>query len=731
MPTRSLLLTLLLSACLVNEDLYQSRQDLLRDDDGDGFGEDDCDDNDPDRHPSAPELCDGEDDNCNGTIDEGAIDRIWYLDADGDGFANPNAPQVSCPPPGPDYRLEALDCDDEDATIHPNASESCDGFDNNCDGATDEEPSVDASTWYLDADTDGYGDAEEGTRACNAPSDRHVSRPGDCDDTNSTIFPGAGELCDGIDQDCDGRVDDAPLVDPEAWYPDDDGDGYGDGSSPISSCGMGDGFVQENTDCDDRDDTVHPGAEEVCNNEFDDNCNDSPDGCVWPNSTDLEDHTIIRGVTTVDGLGYSGTVGDIDADGKPEAIIGAAAASASETELNYLGAVAVFESPISPVNRNYPEAETLLVGSGETTRAGRAVVAADINGDSFDDLLIGAPGESSRVSRSGAMYVIYGPHRGSGSIESFANWSLFGDTSTERIGDRLFAVGDLSGDGVDDFAMSNTLGATSSTAVPDGGAVYLFTSAGAGEEIARGASSTLIYSDGTGDDLGRGVVGLDIDGDGIHDLAAGAQEGGDDDQGITGLYFGPLGASLDIYDADLIWQGVDEFDSFGCALAAGDMNGDGAEDLVASACQEGSADGFAGSVYIFFGGSSVTPSTSMLSAGDAEHKIRNDALPVGFNTVSTLGDLNRDGFDDLGLAAGNAAMFYGPFEGGVELASTYDVILQSSGRDGDAYMNVMVNGGDLFGDGADDIFIGSSDYNGGDTSISGYGRAYLIPGISW
>ena len=316
-----LLALLLLGGCLINDDLYNQQVETLRDDDGDGYAADDCDDNDATRHPGADELCDGEDDNCNGDVDEGAIDRTWYLDADGDGFANPNAPQVSCPPPGPDYHLDAEDCDDNDNAIHPNASESCDGVDNNCDGAIDEEPTVDAPYWYLDADTDGYGDASDSTRACAAPSDRHVALPGDCDDANRTIFPGAGELCDGVDQDCDGRIDDAPLVDPGAWYPDDDGDGYGDGSSVIATCEPAEGFISDNTDCDDTRDSVNPAVVEVCNNGLDDNCNEDPDGCDWPTETDLDDHTIISGETGIDQVGYAGAIGDLDGDSRSEVIL--------------------------------------------------------------------------------------------------------------------------------------------------------------------------------------------------------------------------------------------------------------------------------------------------------------------------------------------------------------------------------------------------------------------------
>ncbi|MCK6525322.1 hypothetical protein L6R49_28285 [Myxococcota bacterium] len=181
------------------------------DEDGDGLTDDvDCDDSDA-------------------SVTTGPT---WYVDADADGFGNPSYAQAACEAPA-GYADNGLDCDDGEASVYPDAAESCDGLDNNCDGEFDEALTL---AWYADIDGDGYGDPAELYEGCLAPTDLYVAQGGDCDDREATIYPGAETACDGLDRDCDGLIDD-----------DDDLDGYAD-----AACG-GD-------DCVDDDATIYPEA---------------------------------------------------------------------------------------------------------------------------------------------------------------------------------------------------------------------------------------------------------------------------------------------------------------------------------------------------------------------------------------------------------------------------------------------------------------------------------------
>ncbi|MES2642266.1 MAG: MopE-related protein [Myxococcota bacterium] len=173
-----------------------------------------------------------------------------------------------------DGYTDKVDCDDAHASVNPDAVELCDGLDNDCDLLTDED-ATDATTWYADLDGDGHGDADAATLACDAPADA-VAEAGDCDDADATAFPGAAELCDGVDDDCDGVVDE-DADDVRTFYGDDDGDGYGDAAAGVTACAAGPGQVEDGTDCDDADAAIHPDAAEAdCADPVDYNC----DGAV-------------------------------------------------------------------------------------------------------------------------------------------------------------------------------------------------------------------------------------------------------------------------------------------------------------------------------------------------------------------------------------------------------------------------------------------------------------------
>ncbi len=194
---------------------------LAVDADGDGHDDStDCDDADPEVFPGAPEYCNGVDDDCNGIIDDNAVDAgTWYQDADGDGFGTPVSSVRACSQPS-GYVADNSDCSDDSAEVWPGAPEYCDTLDNDCDGTADEAGAEDEVTWYPDADLDGYGEyAGVTVEACDQPSG-YANNNLDCDDYHNTIHPGAPEDCsNGIDDDCDGDIDEAEDCDTGSGAP--------------------------------------------------------------------------------------------------------------------------------------------------------------------------------------------------------------------------------------------------------------------------------------------------------------------------------------------------------------------------------------------------------------------------------------------------------------------------------------------------------------------------------
>ncbi len=249
--------------------------------DGDGYGDEfntieicdlpsgyvsapyDCDDSRADVNPTADELCDGVDNDCDGDIDEDASDApTWYADEDEDGYGDDDEALEACDQPD-GYVDNDLDCDDDDAMRSPDVDEICDGSDNNCDGHIDEDSAIDASTWYADGDGDGFGNPAVTATACDPP-DEHVDNGEDCRDNDANIHPLADELCDTVDNDCDGETDEDGAIDAPTWYADSDGDGFGGASSSARACSRPTGHVSTSSDCDDADAAINPRATEIC-----------------------------------------------------------------------------------------------------------------------------------------------------------------------------------------------------------------------------------------------------------------------------------------------------------------------------------------------------------------------------------------------------------------------------------------------------------------------------------
>ena len=281
--------------------------------DGDGYTDDDCDDTDPAVNPGATEVCNGVDDDCNGDIDD-AVGDTFYADTDGDGFGDPDFTTVSCEG-ATGFVADASDCDDANSDIHPDADEVCDGIDNDCDAAVDDDDEglIGGDTYYVDADGDGYGVEGYTTDACEQP-EGYADNAEDCNDASNTAFPGANEACNTLDDDCDGEVDEN-ASDADTWYADVDGDGYGDPDVSTSSCEGATGYVDDATDCDDTDADVYPGLTWYADADGDGfgDPDEASEACEAPSGTVADDTDCDDGDASVSPDG-SETCNDVDDD---------------------------------------------------------------------------------------------------------------------------------------------------------------------------------------------------------------------------------------------------------------------------------------------------------------------------------------------------------------------------------------------------------------------------------
>ena len=191
----------------------------------------------------------------------------WFADADGDGYGNVSATLSYCTQPY-GYVANSTDCNDALAAVNPGANELCNSADDNCSGAADE--GLTFANYYTDADGDGYG-VGTATNACASPGAGYATANGDCDDVMVGVNPGAADVCNGWDDDCDSSIDEGiPTI---TYYNDADGDGYGAGLATTTCSILSAPFVPNNTDCDDSNIAVNTAATESCSNTIDDNCN--------------------------------------------------------------------------------------------------------------------------------------------------------------------------------------------------------------------------------------------------------------------------------------------------------------------------------------------------------------------------------------------------------------------------------------------------------------------------
>lgn len=262
----------------------------------------DCDDADPNIHPESAEACDGFDNDCDGMPDDGLDLKQWYTDLDADGYGAAYPSMLACDRPDEGWVLKDGDCDDSDPDRNPDAPEVCGGFDEDCDGFEgDYDDSVDPdsfSTFYRDADGDGYGSPSLVEQFCNLQQGYSENNL-DCNDANDLVArfkfytdadddgfgdpdtevlacsPPANTVSNKLD--CDDSAAEYNID--KSWFLDEDGDGYGSTVPVATQCTPPTpDAILDHEDCDDDDPNIHPGVEDPCLDGIDSDCNNS-DGC--------------------------------------------------------------------------------------------------------------------------------------------------------------------------------------------------------------------------------------------------------------------------------------------------------------------------------------------------------------------------------------------------------------------------------------------------------------------
>lgn len=682
----------------------------------------DCDDTLASVSPGAVELCGGGDEDCDGLADDDDTSPggqvSWFIDLDGDGWGDAAAGGMSCVAPAGSVSV-ADDCDDSDGTVSPDGVEVCGSGDEDCDGLTnDDDPTVvDPLPWFVDGDGDGYGSSAYSRSTCVAPVG-FVADATDCDDGDATLRPGAGERCDGIDEDCNGLIDDL-AVDAPTWYADLDGDTYGDPLNSAVECEAPAGYLSEAQDCDDTDATVLPGATEVCDDTVDQDCDGHERPCQIADLVVMGDAgDIWLGESMDDRAGHSaGWAGDTDGDGLDEAAFGAYREDSAAARA---GAVYLV-STTGGVESIFTTAAAKLTGEAEGDHFGSAIAGVgDTDGDGLDDLVVGA--WLAAPDYSGAAYLFTGPVASLGAAS--ATGIFRGEADDDEAGTAVGAAGDLNGDGLGDVAVGAPY--YDGTAASAGEAVVFF--GGSSGSLSLSAGDVRVQGEGDHDTLGRAFGGRgDLNGDGSDDLVVGAP--GAYDSGAVYVLSGPLSGDIDAGDADAVAIGTSEGDQLGFAVRIlGDTDLDGYDDVGAGAPGAAQAGDTAGEAWLLLG-----PLSGTLSAGDATAIRYGDAAGDQAGCSMGGGDADGDGRADMaygawaedsnGPVAGAVYIELGPFSGTGFASDGYAMIVGSGGAI-EAGRSVGLDG-DIDGDGLGDLAIGAPDLS---TYYNGAGGGFVLLG---
>ncbi|GDX78524.1 hypothetical protein LBMAG42_03350 [Deltaproteobacteria bacterium] len=564
----------------------------------------------------------------------------------------------------------------------------------------------------------------------------------DCDDADATIFPGALEVCDGVDQDCDHNVDEE-VANAPVWFSDSDADSYGDAATAgTASCDAPDGFVANALDCDDRAPDANPGATETPYDGIDDDCDGADlvdvdgdgEAAGAAGGDDCNDNDPAVFSAADEGWADDGTDNDCDGDAR-DAVVWSADAAA--TRIDGVAVGGEFGRRIAA----WPEENCLFVnapyvesaqGALYAVRGASGVLSADDGGYATGT----GPGvylsatvrvsDAGRVAVSqvsdrdgeGTVFVLDGQalcDGATGSVDVLSTLTVEGTIAGAWFGSDALWLDDVDGDGIQEFAIT-------ASADPGGGmargAVYVWSSPG--DSLSTDSSTADLVLFGTQDGSGAESVStaFDDDGPGVPWLMVGEQL---TTGGSAGLYVIDARAAVSGSLEDSAEAGIVTW-STGRVLAAvniGDTDYNGADNFIAGAWTFGLWD--------------IGDLSGFVDEGEAINYLTYGTDGEWITGVAAAGDFDGDGRADAAVLAedwpqyteqGRLALMPGERQFGGSLDFTTMQFTAQGVSAGESFGYRIEQAGDFDGDGVDELAVAApgASYGG-----SGSGSVYLLP----